>query len=237
MVLSGLWLDIIGVSVNGVHIGAAFPEGFFHKYGNGDGQNIIGLVAESYFVRKLWSLGYEVRFVFSHNIEVRWITKGDFSHECVGDYGEVLEKMPGELKAVVEEMCREGLNISIADDGNVPAYFKDKLLFKRDIKKLLYKIISKYRDGYITRGIIFDRELEPFLAALGMELIYMLDYRLKTSLHTLPTNKLEEVLNDVEKILSEKGIRLDEDMWTGLKIANDEELAGELSKISVSDKT
>ncbi|MCL7388798.1 MAG: hypothetical protein LZ173_02515 [Thaumarchaeota archaeon] len=232
-----MWLDIIGVSVNGVHIGSAFPEGFFHKYGNSDGQDIIGLVAESYFVRKLWSLGYEVRFVFSHNIEVRWITKGDFSHECVGDYGEVLEKMPGEPKTIIEEICREGLNISIEDDGEVPVYFKDKLLFKRDVKKLIYKIISKYRDGYITRGIIFDREFEPFLAALGMELIYMLDYRLKTSLHTLPTSKLEEVLNDVEKILSEKGIRLDEDIWTGLKIANDEELAGELRKISVSDKT
>ncbi|MCL7402476.1 MAG: hypothetical protein LZ168_06815 [Thaumarchaeota archaeon] len=232
-----MWLDIIGVSVNGVHIGSAFPEGFFHKYGNSDGQDIIGLVAESYFVRKLWSLGYEVRFVFSHNIEVRWITKGDFSHECVGDYGEVLEKMPGELKTIIEEICREGLNISIEDDGEVPVYFKDKLLFKGDVKKLIYKIISKYRDGYITRGIIFDREFEPFLAALGMELIYMLDYRLKTSLHTLPTSKLEEVLNDVEKILSEKGIRLDEDIWTGLKIANDEELAGELRKISVSDKT
>ena len=232
-----MWLDIIGVSVNGVHIGSAFPEGFFHKYGNSDGQDIIGLVAESYFVRKLWSLGYEVRFVFSHNIEVRWITKGDFSHECVGDYGEVLEKMPGELKTIIEEICKEGLNISIEDDGEVPVYFKDKLLFKGDVKKLIYKIISKYRDGYITRGIIFDREFEPFLAALGMELIYMLDYRLKTSLHTLPTSKLEEVLNDVEKILSEKGIRLDEDIWTGLKIANDEELAGELRKISVSDKT
>jgi organic radical activating enzyme len=149
----------------------------------------------------------------------------------------VLEKMPEELKTIIEEICREGLNISIEDDGEVPVYFKDKLLFKGDVKKLIYKIISKYRDGYITRGIIFDREFEPFLAALGMELIYMLDYRLKTSLHTLPTSKLEEVLNDVEKILSEKGIRLDEDIWTGLKIANDEELAGELRKISVSDKT
>lgn len=237
MVLSELWLGFIDVSVNGVRIGSASPEDFFHKYGNSDGQNIIGLVAESYFVRKLWSLGYEVRFVYSHNIEVRWIRRGDFIHECVGDYGEVLKKMPGELKAIIEEICEKGLNISIEDDGDVPVYFKDKLLFKRDVKKLLYKIISKYRDGYITRGIIFDREFEPFLAALGMELIYMLDYRLETSLRTLPISNLEEVLNDVEKILSEKGIRLDEDIWTGLKIANDEELAGELSKISASDKT
>lgn len=236
MFLSGLWLDIIEVSVNGVRIGSAFPEGFFHKYGNSDGQNIIGLVAESYFVRKLWSLGYEVRFVYSHNIEVRWIRKGDFSHECVGDYGEVLEKMPEELKAIIEEICERGLNIIIEDDGDVPVYFKDKLLFRRDVRKLLYKIISKYRDGYITRGIIFDREFEPFLAALGMELIYMLDYRLKTSLRTLPPSKLEEVLNNVEIILSEKGIKLDEDIWTGLKIANDEELAGELGKLSLSDK-
>lgn len=237
MILPDLWLDIIDVSVNGVHIGSAFAEDFFHKYGNSDGQNIIGLVAESYFVRKLWSLGYEVRFVYSHNIEVRWIMKGDFSHECIGDYGKVLKKMPGELKALIEKICEKGLNIIIEDDGDVPVYFKDKLLFKRDVKKLLYKIISKYSDGYITRGIIFDQEFEPFLAALGMELIYMLDYRLKTSLHTLPSSKLEEVLKDVEKILAEKGIRLDEDIWTGLKIANDEELAVELSKINISDNT
>jgi hypothetical protein len=36
----------------------------------------------------------------------------------------------------------------------------------------------------------------------------------------------------VEKILIEKGLRLDEDIWTGLKISNEEELEKELRKLT-----
>jgi len=227
-----LWLDLIRVRVNGVFIGSVDPEGFFHKYGNCDGHNIVGLVAEAYFVRRLWRLGYEVGFVISHNVEVRWIKKEDLTYECVGEYGEVLEKMPAELKMIVKEFCEKGLDIQVEDDGNVPVYFKERLLFRKNFKKLLYEMISKQRDGFITTGIIFDREFEPFQSALGLELFYLLDYRLQTHLHKLPTNKLEEILENVEKILEEKGVRLDKEIWTGLEISNKNELAEELRKLN-----
>jgi len=227
-----LSLDYITIRVNGVRIGFAYLEDFFHKYGNCDGENLVGLVAEAYFVRRLRSLGYEVRFVISHNIEVRWIKRGDFAYECVDEYGKVLEKMPSELKAIVQELCEKGIDILIEDDGNVPVYFKEKLLFKKDVKRLLNEIISKHRDAYITTEIIFDEEFEPFLAALGMELIYRLDYRLKTYLHKLPPDRFEEVLEYVEKVLAEKGVRLDEEFCTSLKISNEEELAKELLRLA-----
>jgi len=96
----------VDVRVNRVFLGSVFVEDFFHKYGNRDGHYIPGLVAEAYFVRELCSLGYEVRFVVSHNIEVRWIGKDNTAYDCVADYGEVLERMPSELKTVFKNFVR-----------------------------------------------------------------------------------------------------------------------------------
>jgi len=231
--LSILTFTSITVRVNGVVLGCVFPEDFFQRYGNRDGHYITGLVAEAYFVRRLWSLGYEVRFAVSHNIEVRRIGKGDFAYDCVGDYDEVLERMPSELKTIVEEFCKEGVDIYVEDDGNVPVYFKDRLLFRKNFKKLLYDMVSKYSDKYITKVmIIFDREFEPFQTALGIELIYLLEYLFETPLQKLPTSRLEGLLEEVEKVLEEKGLRLDKDFWTGLKVSNEEELKEELRKLT-----
>ncbi len=222
----------ISVRVNGVYIGSRDPEDFFNKFGNCDGSNIVGLVAEAYFVKRLWSMGYEVIFAISHNIEVRRISRGDLSFECVGDYGEVTEKMPAELKRIVDELREKGIDISFEDDGDVPVYFKGSLLFKKSIKKLIYEIISRHRDRYITRRVIFDKELEPFQAALGLELIYTIEHALETHIEELPGNVLEDVLNNVEKVLAEKGLKLEEEPWTGLEVSNEKELVEELRKLN-----
>jgi hypothetical protein len=52
-------------------------------------------------------------------------------------------------------------------------------------------MVSKYRDKYITKVIIiFDQEFEPFQAALGIELIHLLEYLFGTPLQKLPSNRL-----------------------------------------------
>ncbi len=43
----------VRVFVNCVELGEASVEDFFSKYGNRDGHNLVGLVAEAHFVRKL----------------------------------------------------------------------------------------------------------------------------------------------------------------------------------------
>ena len=100
-------------------MGCVNLEDFFGKYGNCDGDNIVGLAAEVYFVRMLRGLGYEVELAVSHN-EVRWIRKGGFAYECVGDYGEVLKSMLDELKTVVQEFCEKGVDVLVESDGGVP---------------------------------------------------------------------------------------------------------------------
>jgi len=235
--LSSLMFASVDVRVNGVVLVSVFVEDFFHKYGNRDGHYIPGLVAEAYFVRELWSLGYEVRFVVSHNIEVRWIGKDNIAYDCVADYGKVLDRMPSELKTVVENFCKKGVDINVEDDGNVPVYFEDRLLFRKNFRKLIYGMFSKYRDKYITYAIIiFDREFEPFQAALGIELIHLLGYPFETPLQKLPSNRVEKVLEEVEKILVEKGVRLDKDFWAGLKLSNREELKEELRKLTPPER-
>lgn len=98
-------------------------------------------------------------------------------------------------------------------------------------------MVLKYRDKYITNAIIiFDREYEPFQVALGIELIYLLHYLFETPLQKLPPTRLEEVLEEVEKILVEKGVKLDEDIWTGLEVSNKEELKEELRKLTPHER-
>jgi len=78
----------------------------------------------------------------------------------VDEEGEVLEKIPAELRMIVKEFCEKVVDIPIEDDGIVPVYLKEHLLFGEN-----FEIISKHRDRFITTSIIFDREFEPFLSA------------------------------------------------------------------------
>lgn len=128
--------------MNNVALGHAVADDFFNKYGNCDGHNIVGLVAEAHLVKRLRSMGYEVMLVLSHNLEIRSIKRQGFSYDCVGEYGKVLEKMPAELKAVVEEMCEKGVDIEIEDDGDVPIYLEGRMLFKTSFKRTLLKLIA-----------------------------------------------------------------------------------------------
>jgi len=63
-----------------VRIGLAIADGFFSKYGNSDGSNVIGLVAEAYLVRKLRSMGYKEFDKYPDEDRVRIIKR-------VGDEG------------------------------------------------------------------------------------------------------------------------------------------------------
>ncbi len=67
-----------------------------------------------------------MKFVLSHNIEVREIRKDGFLYERIEDYGEVVKNMPGELKKIVEEFCEEDVHIVVGDDGNTPVFLEGK---------------------------------------------------------------------------------------------------------------
>ncbi|MBS7611838.1 hypothetical protein KEJ27_06485 [Candidatus Bathyarchaeota archaeon] len=156
--------------VNGVELGEALIEDFFSKYGNRDGHNIVGLVAEAYFVRELWKADYDVKFVFSHNIEVREIRKNNFVYECVRDYGEVVKNMPDELKKIIEKFCERNIHIAVEDDGNVPVFLERKPFFKTSVKKILKRVITNSERLFFPSLAIFDPEFEPLLLALGYEI-------------------------------------------------------------------
>jgi len=221
-------IPVIKVMVNNVVIGNVIADDFFNKYGNCDGHNIVGLVAEAYLVKKLRSMGYEVMLVLSHNVEIRSIKRHGFSYDCVGEYGEVLENMPAELKAVVNEMCERGVDIRIENDGDVPVYLEDRMLFKTSFKRTLLKIIAAHGDRYLSPLIIFNSEFEPFLTALSYKLVLMLEYGANIPIKRLPLSRVENLLDDIESILAEKGLKLESDYCDGLKISNESELIEDL---------
>jgi len=90
-------IPVVEVKVNGILVGHAIIDDFFNKYGNCDGKNIVGLVAEAHFVNKLRSMGYNVRLLLSHNVEIIRVEHEHFSYECPRGYGEALERMPDEV--------------------------------------------------------------------------------------------------------------------------------------------
>ncbi|MEM1538303.1 MAG: hypothetical protein QXQ28_05580 [Candidatus Nezhaarchaeales archaeon] len=221
-------IPVIEVRVNGVRIGLAIADGFFSKYGNSDGSNVIGLVAEAYLVRKLRSMGYKVLLAVSHNIEIRRIERDGFMYDCVGDYGEVIEKMPSELKAVIEEVCEKGIDIRVEDDGDVPVYFNGRLLFKMGLKNAVLRVLSTFKRGAITKFAIFHSEFEPFLTALSCEILFILEAG--ASIFELPQDEVEKILDNAERTLKELGIHLEEDFDIGVKISNEKVLLEALAR-------
>ncbi|MEM3692594.1 MAG: hypothetical protein QXI39_01030 [Candidatus Bathyarchaeia archaeon] len=187
------------VKVNGVPIGLAFVEDFFSKWGNCDGNNLVGLVAEAYLMRKLESKGYHTKLVFSHNIEMRRIEGEDFSYDCINDYGEVIKHMPEELKAIIEEFCGEGIDIKIENHGEVPVYFNEKMLFKTSFKKI-YAYLSSFSEKIITKLIIFHPNFEPFLMALSYVFLIMLETYIEIFFFQKFQDKLEKILDEVDKV-------------------------------------
>ncbi|MGC8962287.1 MAG: hypothetical protein ACP5K1_07620, partial [Candidatus Bathyarchaeia archaeon] len=118
-------MRFISVRVNGLEVGSAVVDDFFSKYGNCDGNNIVGLTAEAHLVRMLRRAGYKVMLLLSHNVEIRRVEKEGFAFDCVGNYGEVLDKMPDELRAIIEGFCEKGVDVKIEDEGETPVYFND----------------------------------------------------------------------------------------------------------------
>jgi len=226
-------IPVVEVKVNGILVGHAIVDDFFNKYGNCDGKNIVGLVAEAHFVNKLRSMGYNVRLLLSHNVEIIRVEHEHFSYECPRGYGEALEHMPDELKAIVKELCENGINIKVENGEGVPAYLEGMVLFKISFKDMLFRIISKYRSKYLTRLMIFDPKSEPFLMALSYELILLLEYASKMPVLSLQHSRIKQLLDHVETILRHHGLRLERDYCYGLKISNDNELIREFSKLNI----
>ncbi len=52
----------VDIRINGVEMEGALVDDFFWKYGNSDGNNILGLTAEAHFVRKLRKLVMKYRW-------------------------------------------------------------------------------------------------------------------------------------------------------------------------------
>lgn len=219
-----LLIPVMTVRVNGVVVGDAIADDFFSKYGNCGGQNMVGLVAEAHLVRRLRGMGFDATLSLSHNVEIRRITRQCFDYDCVGNYGEVLERMPSELKAEIEEMCEKGVDIRIEDDGEVPVYLEDRLLFRTSFKRILLRIFSECGKMRFPLLMLFDPEFEPFLAAISYELYLLLEYGSNISISGLPPDGVESALDRFEGMLAARGIRLERDFWRGLKISNEDEV-------------
>ncbi|MEM2921433.1 MAG: hypothetical protein QW470_07705 [Candidatus Caldarchaeum sp.] len=220
-------LPIVAVRVNGINVGTANVNDFFSKYGNCDGSNYVGLVAEAYLVKLLREHGYKVLLVVSHNIEIRRIERETFSYDCTGDYVEVLDKMPAVLRSVVDKFCEKGLDITLPGNIGVPVYFRDRLLFQADIKSILTTMIAKAKNSVVSRMIMFDPHMEPFTTALGIDLYYLVESAGIQLLKT-PPERLPKLLELMENVLREKMIFLEEDLWEGFKISNEKDLVNML---------
>jgi hypothetical protein len=227
----------ISVSVNGLDLGVAFADDFFSKFGNHDGHYIVGLVAEAHLVRRLRQIGYDVRLVLSHNVEIREIRRGDFVYECVGDYGEVIKDMPEELRRVFREFCEEGVNIRVGCDGNVPVFLEGNPLFKMSVKGVIEHFISMSKSRLFGPLIMFYSDLEPLIAALGDEIESMLLFSCGIEIYdgdlylrkfdresSNPTRSRimnpEQVLDEIEKVFERNGIYLEREFELGLEISN-----------------
>lgn len=242
----------VRVLVNGLELDIVSVEGFFSKYGNCDGNNLVGLVAEAHLVRQLWKAGYDVKFVLSHNIEIREIRKNNIVYECVRDYGEVVKNMPAELRKIVEEFCEKGVRIVVDDDGNVPVFLEGKQLFKTSIKKILDHIIVKSERTFFPSLAIFDPGFEPLLLALGYEIHVLLFFasdidildgglhlrKLETTQDGTKGSKYfkiknsDEILDRIEEIFEKNAIYLKRDWWAGLEISNSKTLGESLKLLN-----
>ncbi|MBO3842942.1 MAG: hypothetical protein FGF48_11110 [Candidatus Brockarchaeota archaeon] len=228
----------VDIRINGVEMEGALVDGFFWKYGNSDGSNILGLTAEAHFVKKLRKLGYEVSLVISHNIEIREIKKGNFMYDCFRDYGEVVENMPRELKEVVKEFCKEGVDIRISDEDGIPVYLDGRFIFRAKFEEIILHMLSKIEDEFITNAVLFDprmEEFEPFLIALSYELMLMLEYEVNIPIFKLSYDRARKVLDDVGRVFKKHGIHLERDPFSGIRISNRKTLCEELRNLTISE--
>ncbi|HDI32163.1 MAG TPA: hypothetical protein ENF80_05035 [Thermofilum sp.] len=241
-------LYFIRVYVNDVLLGFVDAEGFFSKYGNNDGDNVIGLVAEAHVIKRLLEEGYEVKIIHSHNVEIREIRRGHLICECVRDYGEVIENMPRDLKELFRSLTDSGIRIRVRDNGRIPVYFEDKLLFRTSLKNVLRYLISKpLLLSFISP--VFETDHEPFLLYLGWEIMLMLFYassmtsqngklvkvlggKTRGGVRYVKVENVNEVLDRVEEILEKLGILLVPDFWKGLNVSNKRSIEEEFKRLN-----
>jgi len=235
----------VGVSVNGIEIGSAIVDDFFSKYGNHDGADYVGLVAEAHLVNFLEGMGYRVDLVSSHNVEIRRISGRGVDYECLGEYGEVLEDMPPDLRATISDFARRGVNIQLDSGAGVEVLFEGRALCRWD-SGYTFSWFLESKEYAPTNDDIFTRAHEPFLVALGLiilELIeigfgvYIQEGRLvkysKTKEGSYVRADLEDqkgFLATVEQALQEVQINLAHHWEEGLRVSNRREIMDKLGE-------
>jgi hypothetical protein len=233
----------VSVSVNGTEIGHCVVDGFFSKYGNQDGVNYVGLVAEAHLVNFLESIGYTVDLLYSHNVEIRRISGLGVDYERMEDCEDVLEDMPADIRKVINEFTHRGVNIQVDHKTGVEVLFEGRMLCRWDSGDtfrwfLDSKVYASCND------VIFARTHEPFLLVLGLlalDLVYLCsgvyieNGRLvrysKTkggSAVRTELEKEEEFLDAVERALAEVKINLENHWEHGIRVSNKREVREKL---------
>jgi len=235
----------VSVSVNGTEIGYGLVDDFFSKYGNRDGLDYVGLVAEAQLVNFLESMGYRVDLVYSHNVEIRRISGRGVDYACAGEIEDVLEDMPPDLRAVIIDFARRGVNIQLDSRTGVEVLFEGRTLCRWDSGFTFRWFLGSKKYAPLNDDI-FTRTHEPFLVALGLiilELIeigfgvYIQEGRLvkysKTEEGTYVRAVLENqegFLATVERALQEVRINLVHHWEYGVRVSNRREIMEKLGE-------
>lgn len=235
----------VSVSANGTEIGYAIVDDFFSKYGNHDGEDYVGLVAEAHLVNLLESMGYRVELVYSHNVEIRRIVGRGVDYECVGEYGEVLEDMPTDLRLVISEFARRGVNIQLDSNTGVEVLFEKNTLCRWDSGRTFSWFLESKTYAPLIDDI-FTRTHEPFLIALGLMILELIEVGFGAHVEEgrlVKYNKTKEgsfvraeienkegFLAAVEQALAESKINLVQHWEYGVRISNEREIMKKLGE-------